>query len=171
MPKHYANLTTGRADARSAMTTTLNSFPAARVHPEDRWSSLGLPGFPKGVSPTLLLQYEERWVQEEQTPAWAEAMGKIALACAIYRTHHPVLLSWRTGYPFPVIETFLDCLLAEQDWLATENYPRLVLAVRSGREDDWVDKVLAEALEVFGAPSLRRFAAAWERCMERGAGS
>lgn len=72
------------------------------------------------------------------------------------------------GYPLPVIETFLDCLLVEEDWLSPENYPRLIRAVRGGQEDDRVDKVLAEVLS---APSLCRFIATWEQCMEGDAGS
>lgn len=97
MPEQYRNTTSGRTDVRSTMTTTFNPSAAANVHAEDDWSNFGLPAFPEGVSPTLLLDYEERWVQEAQVPAWSEAMGKIALACAIYRTHNPVLLCWRTA--------------------------------------------------------------------------
>ena len=132
---------------------------------EDHWTGLPLPGFPRDVSPTLLLEYEERWVREEQAPSWSEIMGKLALTCAIYRTHNPMLLSWRTGYPLAVTRTFVECVLSIDGWLDPENYPQLVQDVRTLRDDDEVDRTATEALGVLDASVLVRFAAAWEQAM------
>ena len=123
MSEYHGNPTSERAGARSTTTTTIEHSAAADLAPKIAGSGSVCP-VPEGVSPTLLLQYQERWVQEEQVPCWSEAMGKIALACAIYRTHSPALLSWRTGYRLPATKTFIDCLSDEEDWPAPENSPR-----------------------------------------------
>lgn len=168
MPKWKAKQTTGRTPARPETTTTTHSaLTKARTGVEDHWTGSELPGYPKGISPTLLLQYEERWVRGEQYPAWSEIMGKILLACAIYRSHNPILLSWRTGFPTAVTSTLVECLLSEEEWLDEENYPRLVRDVRCIQDDDLVDRTVVEVLEVLSAASLRRFAAVWEQMMDR----
>ena len=93
-------------------------------------------------------------------------MGKVALACAIYRTHNPVLLSWRTGHPLRVAGTFADCVLSTDVWLDAENYPQLVQDVRTIRDNDEVDRTVTIALDVLDPSRLRRFAEVWEQAMD-----
>lgn len=141
-PEHAKTSTQTQQVPLPARDSILYPQPA-----ELTWPDRSLPRYPDDISPTVLLEFEERWLRDREPADEVEHQLKIMLVCGIYRSHDPLILQWRTGLPKTFVDAVLTVLTADPGWLAPGGYQRLVADLRRFKlDDDRVDRTLGEIL-------------------------
>ena len=131
---------------QQAAEPVVDTIPYPRA-PELWWPEATLPRYPRDVSPTLLLEFEEQWLRGRFSAGDVERQLKVMLVCAIYRSHDPLLIQWRTGLPAAFVDSVLAALSVDVGWPGADGYERLAADLRRFSLDDVrADQTLGEVL-------------------------